>query len=154
MEKNENEYLAKDADITNLEFIKDVTIYEDEETEKESTELVSIAPSEISSDEDQQIDYTKSRDTLHKILEIGEESLETIQTLAEESESPRAWEVLSTFMNTLAGAAANLQDLHKAKIKAKKDNPDEPPSVTNNLVFNGSTKELTDMLKEMQDKKS
>lgn len=76
--------------------------------------------------------------------------------VAKATEHPRAFEVLSTMMKTLADVNGNLLDLHKKKkdirVKAA-SNPALPNSgVTNNNLFVGSTTDLQKMLLDQMKK--
>ena len=71
--------------------------------------------------------------------------------VAKASEHPRAYEVVSTIMNTLVNAN---KDLVKMTIDKEKDKPKEADTgdmgVTNNNLFVGSTAELQKLVKEMK----
>ena len=95
-----------------------------------------------------QKDYEYSRGQLYSIIEKGQEAIDGILELAQESDSPRAYEVAGQLIKNVADTADKLMDLQK---KLKDVNKDEkgvaPTSVTNNAVFLGSTAELQKFLK-------
>ena len=94
-------------------------------------------------------DFEYARQTYHDILAKGSEAMEEMMEVARATEHPRAFEVLSTMMKTLADVNGNLLDLHKKKkdIDKKDQVPGLPPAggTTNNL-FIGSTAELQKFL--------
>jgi dTDP-D-glucose 4,6-dehydratase len=101
-------------------------------------------------------DYDFSRDQYYKLVEKGEEAIELMMDFARESESPRAFEVLSAMIKTNAEIADRLMDLQKKK----KDVLSEPKSgvqqpaltgVTNNNLFIGSTKDLAKLVTDRQE---
>jgi hypothetical protein len=66
--------------------------------------------------------------------------------VARQSQHPRAYEVLSTLMNTMVGASKDLLELQAKKKKLLEEDPAaNNQQVTNNL-FVGSTAELQKML--------
>jgi len=95
-----------------------------------------------------QKDYEYSRGQLYSIIEKGQEAIDGILELAQESDSPRAYEVAGQLIKNVADTADKLMDLQK---KLKDVNKDEkgvaPTNVTNNAVFLGSTAELQKFLK-------
>lgn len=93
-------------------------------------------------------DFEYARQTYHDILAKGSEAMEEMMEVARATEHPRAFEVLSTMMKTLADVNGNLLDLHKKKkeIRKKDDKLAIPPGSTTNNLFVGSTTELQKML--------
>ena len=95
-----------------------------------------------------QKDYEYSRGQLYSIIEKGQEAINGILELAQESDSPRAYEVAGQLIKNVGDVTDKLLDLQK---KMKDINKEEkgvtPTSVTNNAVFFGSTTELQKFLK-------
>lgn len=103
---------------------------------------------------DIQSDYDLARSTLRNLIEKGEEALDDMMAVAKGSEHPRAFEVTSTLVNTIASAAKDLMSLQKTMKEIKKPAAGEeaPKSITNNhIVFQGSTK---DLIRQVMDVKS
>ena len=94
-------------------------------------------------------DYEYARSNFYNVIESGTEALEQMLDVAKASEHPRAYEVVSTIMNTLVNAN---KDLVKMTIDKEKDKPKEADTgdmgVTNNNLFVGSTAELQRMLQD------
>jgi DNA-binding ferritin-like protein len=97
-----------------------------------------------------QQDFQIARSNLHGILMSGQEALNRMVDLADQSQHPRAYEVVATLINALTQANKDLLDLSKKKKDIIGNAPEEKKTVTNNL-FVGSTAELQKMLKSMRD---
>lgn len=100
-------------------------------------------------------DFEYARQTYHDIIAKGSAALDDMMEVARATEHPRAFEVLSTMMKTLADVNGNLLDLHKKKkdIRVKQGVPALPASgVTNNNLFVGSTTDLQRMLLDQMKK--
>lgn len=93
-------------------------------------------------------DFEYARQTYHDILAKGSSALEDMMEVARATEHPRAFEVLSTMMKTLADVNGNLLDLHKKKkdIRKKEEKAALPAGNTTNNLFVGSTTDLQKML--------
>ena len=108
--------------------------------------LNDIEPVETETQQDFQI----ARSNLHGILISGQEALNRMVDLADQSQHPRAYEVVATLINALTQANKDLLDLSKKKKDIVGQAAEEKKSVTNNL-FVGSTAELQKMLKDMRE---
>lgn len=99
-------------------------------------------------------DFEYARRTYHDIISKGSAALDDMIEVARSTEHPRAFEVLSTLMKTIADVNTNLLDLHKKKkdINAKSFPAQLAPGVTNNNLFVGSTAELQKMLADQMNK--
>ena len=94
-------------------------------------------------------DIEFARRNYYDILTRGSEAMEEMMEVARATEHPRAFEVLSGIMKTMADVNGNLLDLHKKKKELKQRDKaalPPPPQTTNNNVFVGSTAELQQML--------
>jgi len=92
-------------------------------------------------------DFDFARENMMEVMNKGQEALFELMDVAKQSQHPRAYEVLSTMMNTMLNASKDLMDLQAKKKKLLEDDPEATPnSVTNNL-FVGSTAELQKYLK-------
>jgi hypothetical protein len=93
-----------------------------------------------------QNDFDYARENLMDVIGKGQEALFDLMDVARQSQHPRAYEVLSTLMNTMVGASKDLLDLQAKKKKLLETEPNaNSQQVTNNL-FVGSTAELQKML--------
>jgi len=79
-------------------------------------------------------------------VERGQDALEGIMQVAQETEHPRAYEVAGQLLKTNADNVEKLVNLQTTKKKLRE--VDQPQRVTNNnSLFVGSTKELQQMIK-------
>ena len=93
-------------------------------------------------------DYEYTRGNLYSIIEKGQEAINGILELAQESEMPRAYEVAGQLIKSVSDATDKLMDLQK-KLKDVNEEKDKPQHVTNNALFVGSTADLQKMLKNV-----
>ena len=114
---------------------------------KEKTEIVKPALG------DQIVkDYEYTRGNLYSLIEKGQEAVDGILELAQESDSPRAYEVAGNMIKNIADTTDKLMDLQK-KLQEVEDGPANPTkNVTNNTMFVGSTAELAKFLMSQKDK--
>ena len=92
-------------------------------------------------------DYEYTRGNLYSLIEKGQEAINGILELAQESEMPRAYEVAGQLIKNVADATDKLMDLQKKLKDVKEESAKGPTSVTNAL-FVGSTAELSKLLKQ------
>lgn len=93
---------------------------------------------------DQRKDYGEVRENLKDVIDNSKVAIEGILKVASESDSPRAYEVVSQLLKTATEANKELLDVHKQMKDLEKD--ETKKQVTNNAFFVGSTKELQDMI--------
>lgn len=92
-------------------------------------------------------DYTFARKNLRSILEKGSIALDKMIEVADLSQHPRSYEVVSTLINSLSASNKDLLELSEKKKRIEKaENKIDNNNVTNNL-FIGSTAELQKLLK-------
>jgi len=97
-------------------------------------------------------DYEYTRGNLYSLIEKGQEAINGILELAQESEMPRAYEVAGQLIKNVADATDKLMDLQKKLKEVEEDKSKGPTNVTNAL-FVGSTAELAKLLKDNNNKK-
>ncbi len=119
-------------------------IFDVEPIPQEPKQFPLAAPVEDPSNSEVDDDVEFARQNIKEILRTGMEAMETANQIASESESPRAFEVLSTMMKTLGDMNSQLIDLHEKKKKAKgmRSSDETPTRVTNNYAFVGTPAEL------------
>ena len=93
-------------------------------------------------------DYDYTRGNLYSIIEKGQEALNGVLELAQESEQPRAYEVAGQLIKSVSDATDKLMDLQKKLKDVEEDKVTKGPSTVNNALFVGSTAELAKMLKD------
>jgi hypothetical protein len=104
-----------------------------------------------SSIDDVRKDYDYTRGNLYSIIEKGQEAINGILELAQESEMPRAYEVAGQLIKNVADATDKLMDLQK-KLKDVEEEKQSGPSNVTNALFVGSTAELAKLLKDQSKK--
>ena len=92
-------------------------------------------------------DYEYTRGNLYSIIEKGQEAINGILELAQESEMPRAYEVAGQLVKSVSDATDKLMDLQK-KLKEVEEEKERSPTNVTNALFVGSTNELAKMLKD------
>ena len=113
--------------------------------EPKSIERVNPPPDRLTKSEITR-DYEYTRGNLYSIIEKGQEAIDGILELAQESEMPRAYEVAGQLIKSVSDATDKLMDLQK---KLKDVNAEEkgPTNITNNALFVGSTADLAKLIK-------
>ena len=115
-----------------------------------SDEKVEIMKSEVvpeRSKDDVTKDYEYTRVNLYSIIEKGQEAINGILELAQESDQPRAYEVAGQLIKSVSDATDKLMDLQKKLKDVNAEEKEKGPSTVNNALFVGSTAELAKMLK-------
>ena len=99
-------------------------------------------------------DYEYTRGNLYSIIEKGQEAINGILELAQESEMPRAYEVAGQLIKSVSDATDKLMDLQKKLKDVEEEKQSKGPSTVNNALFVGSTAELQKLLKSGLPKQS
>ena len=92
-------------------------------------------------------DYEYTRGNLYSIIEKGQEAINGILELAQDSEMPRAYEVAGQLIKSVSDATDKLMDLQKKLKDVEEETQSKGPSTGNNALFVGSTAELQKLLK-------
>ena len=116
------------------------------EVELDKKEEITLIENKRSTDI--QRDYEYARGTIYYLLEKGQEAINGVLELAQETESARAYEVAGQIIKSVSDTADKLMNLHKDSKEVENDKSKGPTSVTNNALFIGSTAELSKLLKQ------
>jgi len=103
-------------------------------------------------DSDKQVndDFEYSRKVYLDLIETGQEALQRMLDVADETAHPRSYEVLGGLIKNISDVNDRLMAGHKKKKEIlKKDEMKQLPNTTNNL-FVGSTTDLQRMLQNTQ----
>ena len=92
-------------------------------------------------------DYEYTRGNLYAIIEKGQEAINGILELAQESEMPRAYEGAGQLIKSVSDATDKLMDLQKKLKDVEEETKVKGPNTVNNALFVGSTAELQKLLK-------
>jgi hypothetical protein len=114
----------------------------DQEDTIEKIEKVSSAVDDIKKD------YEYTRGNLYSLIEKGQEAINGILELAQESEMPRAYEVAGQLIKNVADATDKLMDLQKKLKEVEEEKQSRGPTNVTNALFVGSTAELAKLLKK------
>ncbi len=115
-----------------------------EKIEKVDTKIENIR----SQSEDIKKDYDYTRGNLYSIIEKGQEAIDGILELAQESEMPRAYEVAGQLIKNVADATDKLLTLQQKLKDVNEEKDTKGPTTVNNALFVGSTAELQKLLKQ------
>jgi hypothetical protein len=99
--------------------------------EKESTDLVG--------------DFNSARKNISSLIDTGMSALDGILKVATESDSPRAYEVLSNMIKTLSEMNKDLMDIHE-KMSNTESKKITVKNTTNNSIYVGSTSDLQNLI--------
>jgi hypothetical protein len=101
---------------------------------------------------DADIDYREVRDNLKRVIMQSEEATQSILEVAQDSQNPRAYEVVAQLINANLEANNKLITLHKQMKEIKKEEESRQTNITNNSIFVGSTADLQKMIRDMRKK--
>lgn len=126
-----------------------------EEEKNLPVESVDVAPPPVivSDEDDEHIqDLETVRQNIKDVMATGDDALKEMLEIAKQSESARAFEVVSTLMKTMLDANKDFADISTKKKFAKEEinAPKEAAQVTNNNLI-VSTADLLKMLKGNND---
>jgi hypothetical protein len=118
-------------------------------TKSESSDIELASVNELN--DDIRKDYEYTRGNLYSLIEKGQEAINGILELAQESEMPRAYEVAGQLIKSVADATDKLMELQKKLKDVNEDARSKAPTNVTNALFVGSTAELAKLLKNQTD---
>ena len=98
-------------------------------------------------------DYEYTRGNLYSIIEKGQEAINGILELAQDSEMPRAYEVAGQLIKSVSDATDKLMDLQKKLKDVNEESSSKGPTNVTNALFVGSTADLSKLIKAQSDSK-
>lgn len=108
----------------------------------------SSVPAVVDGDDQNLNDIELARTNVQNIIELGDDAVKEMVSIAKQSESPRAFEVVSTLMKTLLDANKEFVDISSKKKFAQDEKIHGRPETNitnNNLIV--STADLLSMIK-------
>lgn len=90
-------------------------------------------------------DIELAKKNIENIINLGDDAVKEMVEIAKQSESPRAFEVVSTLMKTLLDANKDYVEMSTKKRYAKEEHKTETNVTNNNLIV--STADLLKMIK-------
>ena len=124
------------------------------ETNIVPAEVSEVKKKEVKSNDDHiQKDYEYTRGNLYSIIEKGQEAINGILELAQDSEMPRAYEVAGQLIKSVSDATDKLMDLQKKLKDVNEESVAKGPTNVTNALFVGSTSDLSKLIKAQSDSK-
>ena len=93
-------------------------------------------------------DYEYTRGNLYSIIEKGQEAINGILEVAQESDMPRAYEVAGQLIKRVSDATDKLMTLQQKLKDVNEEHESKGPTNVTNALFVGSTAELQKLLKD------
>ena len=121
------------------------------EVEKTTAELVEKKPDTLTIKrddtlEDVDTDYKYQRENFYNLIERGQDAIDGILDVAQNSDHPRAYEVAGNLISQVADVTEKLGKLQSA-MKRLKEVPNTAPQNVTYALYVGSTAELQKFLK-------
>jgi hypothetical protein len=144
----------KDKDMKNNEPLDDIldikttTIVEVGNEEKLPT---TYRPSLHETDKEVENDTKYVRQNFYDLIEKGHSAIDELLAVADQSQHPRAYEVLATMIKTMGDMNNDLLGMHEKKQKLTGEKPEEKRETVNNNLFVGSTSELLKLMNKDDD---
>ena len=118
-----------------------------------SGELVPVADVK-----DQGTGFEDVQEAIKEAAQLGAAKLQELGDVASQSQHPRAYEAFTQLLKEVVGAQKELLEINKTQAEIKKaeqnagvaPSNDQPQSVTNQLIFQGSTAEFQKMISQMK----
>jgi len=109
-------------------------------------ESVAQVPAVISKEAEENLkDIELAKQNIENIINLGDDAVKEMTAIAKQSESPRAFEVVSTLMKTLLDANKDYVEMSTKKRFAKEESGPSTQVTNNNLIV--STADLLKMIK-------
>ncbi len=93
-------------------------------------------------------DYEYTRGNLYSIIEKGQEAINGILDVAEQSDMPRAYEVAGKLIKSVSDASDKLMSLQQKLKDVNKEEEAKGPTNVTIALFVGSTADLQKLLKD------
>jgi len=100
-------------------------------------------------DHDLKQDYEKTRNKLDSLIEKGTDAIDSMLSIARESEKARDFEVAGNMIKTIVDASKDLLEVQK-KMREMTGKKDSGTTNIKNAVFVGSTTELLKAMKDIK----
>lgn len=109
----------------------------------------------VSHDDSAARDFEYARSNLYQTIETAQQALATLSQIADQSQHPRSFEVLSALVKTIVDANKDLLALQKNIRELKDaDTPhNEKAKIINQSIFVGSTSELQKIIQDLNKNK-
>ena len=108
----------------------------------------------VAPDRQAEADVEYVRGNMYDLIEKGTRSMDELLAIADQSQHPRSYEVLSGLIKNLSELNKDLIDLHDKKKKLINLEQQTAPSTVNNNLFVGSTSDLLKMINKENDEET
>ena len=128
-------------------------VWQDVEIDAEPVKQLPATIDPKPEDDEAVLDSKAARENIYDLIRIGQGALDELAQIADQSQHPRAYEVLATLTKTLLDANKDLMNIHtqRKELKSKGNGREavRTDKTVNNNLFVGSTNELQKMIKDM-----
>lgn len=100
----------------------------------------------------QENDLNFVRENLYDAVVKSQAAVEDMIAIAQQSQHPKAYEVLNSLIKTFADVSSGIIDIQLKKQRLQGKQATEDPKTVNNNLFVGSTAELQKMLDDLKSK--
>lgn len=104
---------------------------------------------QVTDDKQVEADLKYVRENLYDLISSGSIAIDQMMSIADQSQHPRAYEVLSNMIRQMVETNKDLLDMHEKKKKIS--NKEEQSSTVNNNLFVGSTKDILELIQKSND---
>lgn len=109
----------------------------------------------LSSIKQAETDVEYVRKNMYDLIEKGTRSMDELLAIADQSQHPRSYEVLSGLIKNMSELNKDLLELHEKKKKLlDTDQEKTMPNTVNNNLFVGSTSDLLKMINQENDERN
>ena len=108
-------------------------------------------PSLHETDKEVENDTKYVRQNFYDLIEKGHSAIDELLAVADQSQHPRAYEVLATMIKTMGDMNNDLLGMHEKKQKLTCEKPEDKKETVNNNLFVGSTSELLKLMNKDDD---
>ena len=143
---DKNKFVATEEDIKNIPKVSATASKLDIDITSTPPAVPPISGNDLSTD------YQYIRTNLYSITERSIDALNNLVQIADQSQHPRAYEVVALLVNTIASAQKDLMTIHREKAKIENVIAKSQPEVVNNNLFVGNTAQLDEIIAKMTKK--
>lgn len=104
---------------------------------------------QVTDDKQVEADLKYVRDNLYDLISSGSTAIDQMMSIADQSQHPRAYEVLANMIRQMVETNKDLLDIHEKKKKIQSQQ--EQKSTVNNNLFVGSTKDVLELIRQSQE---
>ena len=99
-------------------------------------------------------EYETAKENMNNVIQVGTEALSELATMAQLSQDPRIYRVMTELISAMTTANKELVEIKRINtdIEIKQTKKDEPTTVNQNLFV--STADLTKLLEDMKNAKT